>query len=356
MRGVERERQSQMVTLDTSVHHTDAFSPCADSAHLDQHARHEPAAAVVTLKPAPRRGAQRTSRAPRATSARMLEVQSAEVRSLAPSHAPARGNPSAAAAIAAAWRSYKSTGESAARDLLIIHYMSGHVRRIAHRLSAQLPKQIDPDDLVQHVYHGLVRLIDRFDPERDIQFETFSSRRLVGAMRDYLRDLDTSGRQSRQRAKRLQEVEGRFLASNGRRPDTDELQSLLGVGDADEFRKFIDDARTPMTVSFASGRTSRSGAGGSDGSEDADGFGSFRDLRLPPPLMRLEREDLRRWLTEGLARRDRLIVILYYYEQMTMKEVGQTLGCSESRVSQRLDSILECLRARLSRVGAGALE
>ncbi len=361
MRGVERERQSQVVTVESSSHAADALSPCAESAPTTRHARRESASASaiaggvntsVNVKAAPRRAMHRGGKAGRAISAQSMEVKATDVR---PS---SRDDPSTASAIAAAWRAYKATGESAARDLLIIHYMSGHVRRIAHRMSAQLPKQIDPDDLVQHVYHGLVRLIDRFDPERDVQFETFSSRRLVGAMRDYLRDLDTSGRQSRQRAKRLQEIEGRFIARNGRRPDNDELQCLLGVEDADEFRKYIDDARTPMTVSFASGRNNRGrgGGGGMDGADDADGFGSFRDLRLPPPLMRLEREDLRRWLTEGLARRDRLIVILYYYEQMTMKEIGQTLGCSESRVSQRLDSILECLRARLNRAGAAGLE
>ena len=253
------------------------------------------------------------------------------------------------ASIAQAWIDYKQNQSPAARDLLIIHYMSGHVRRIAHRLGAQLPKLVDPEDLVQHVYRGLVRLIERFDPTRDIQFETFSSRRLVGAMRDYLRDIDTSGRQSRQRAKRLHEAESRFWAINGRRPDTAELQCLLGVSDEAEFRRFIDDARAPLTVSFASGGPS---APADAGFEDADGFGSFQDDPLPSPLFRIEREDLRRWITEGLSRRDRLIVILYYYEQMTMKEIGQTLGCSESRVSQRLDSILKCLRARLMRTDA----
>lgn len=252
-------------------------------------------------------------------------------------------------AIAQAWIEYKQTGSLAARDLLTIYYMSGHVRRIAHRLSAQLPKLIDPEDLVQHVYRGLVRLIERFDPQRHTQFETFSSRRLVGAMRDYLRDLDTAGRQSRQRAKRLSEAESRFWARHGRRPDTAELQDLLGVRDAEEFRRFMDDARAPLTVSFASGSSSTQADANF---EDADGFGSFQDQRLPSPLFRTEREDLRRWITQGLSRRDRLIIVLYYYEQMTMKEIGQTLGCSESRVSQRMDSILQCLRARLTLTGA----
>jgi DNA-directed RNA polymerase specialized sigma24 family protein len=109
-------------------------------------------------------------------------------------------------------------------------------------------------------------------------------------------------------------------------------------------------------VSFTSSPRGGCAGQGGRGFDDADGFGGFQDGRLIAPPMRLEREDLKRWLTEGLSPRDRLIVILYYYEQMTMKEIGQTLGCSESRVSQRLDSIIKCLRSRLTRVGAGALE
>lgn len=353
MHGVERERERSAVSIVSS-----GFVPAAPSL-----------SPVTTTIRAPRRHGRRDERvSPRAAAGQSLElkrspsstssrVRPAPVDDHAP-QAPHAADAAHADDIRRAWLDFKRNGCAASRDLLIIHYMSGHVRRIAHRLSAQLPRQIDPEDLVQHVYRGLVRLMERFDPERDVQFETFSSRRLVGAMRDYLRDLDTSGRQSRQRAKQLAQVESRFHAINGRRPDRDELQDLLGVADDDEFRKFIDDARTPLTVSFASGgSTSSEGAsGGGGGWDDADGFAGFSDQRLPPPLMRLEREDLRRWLTEGLARRDRLIVVLYYYEQMTMKEIGRTLGCSESRVSQRLDSIIQCLRARLSRVGAGALE
>lgn len=355
MRGAERERESNGCTIDFTAPPTrerDALSPRAAEF------------ALPDPPPDPRRG--RVERSLRAAKPSRLKPAPARLRAPPARTLEVKAMPGAATvsveAVAQAWRDYKAGGSIAARDLLIIYYMSGHVRRIAHRLGAQLPKQIDPDDLVQHVYRGLVRLIDRFDPERDVQFETFSSRRLVGAMRDYLRDLDTSGRQARQRAKRLREIEGRFWAENGRPPDAGELQSLLELPDDIEFRKFIDDARAPLTVSFTSGGSGSDSSGGGatasagGGWDDADGFAGFSDRRLPPPLMRLEREDLRKWLTEGLARRDRLIVVLYYYEQMTMKEIGQTLGCSESRVSQRLDSILECLRARLTRVGAAALE
>jgi RNA polymerase sigma factor FliA len=249
------------------------------------------------------------------------------------------------AVIAEAWREFKATASAAARDLLIIHYMAGHVRKVAHRIAANLPRQVDPDDLSQHVYHVLVRLMDRFDPAQDVQFETFATPRLSGAMRDYLRDLDTAGRQERQRCKKVQATVQRHLAVHGRQPDRAELKSLLGLEDDADLDRWLQDARTPATVSFAS-------SGPADEHwNDVDGFGGMADPRQTPPPVGAEREDLKRWITEGLARRDRLIVILYYYEQMTMKEVGRTLGCSESRVSQRLESILQCLRARLTRLG-----
>ena len=335
MRGLEREPESAAVCVEAPGNHPGSLSPSGFVNRRAQHGRED--------QP------QRRPEKPRRRARVALEIK----------HESTGWRESSPDVIIGAWSEFKATGSVHSRDLLIIHYMSGHVRRIAHRLSAQLPRQIDPEDLVQHVYRGLVRLIERFDPERDVQFETFSSRRLVGAMRDYLRDLDTSGRQSRQRCKRLRDVETRFLAMHGRRPDECELQMLLDLPDEVEFRKFVDDARAPLTVSFASGGPDGGGAGsgsGGSGWDDADGFAGFSDQRLPAPVTGIEREDLRRWLTEGLSRRDRLIVILYYYEQMTMKEIGQTLGCSESRVSQRLDSIIKCLRSRLSRVGAGALE
>jgi RNA polymerase sigma factor for flagellar operon FliA len=261
--------------------------------------------------------------------------------------------PALANAVNRAWAELKQSGSSAARDMLIIHYMAGHVRRVARRLSANLPRQVDPDDLSQHAYRVLTRLIDRFDPTQEVRFETFSTPRLSGAMRDYLRDLDTAGRQERQRCKKIHDTVQRHVTIHGRKPDAAELKSLLGIDNDQELHRWLEDARTPATVSFASGGRGGAPAGAAeDHFGDVDGFAGFADPRQPPPPSTAERDDLKRWLTTGLPRRDRLIIILYYYEQMTMKEIGQTLGCSESRVSQRLESILQCLRARLTRLNA----
>ena len=85
---------------------------------------------------------------------------------------------------------------------------------------------------------------------------------------------------------------------------------------------------------------------------ESDGMHSFEDLRQIGPGLESAKRDLRRWITQGFDRRDRLIIILYYYEQMTMREIGSVVGISESRVSQRLESILECLKSRLAALGA----
>ena len=295
---------------------------------------------------------RRESTAPRRRHSR-LRHQRPDERPERAVHA-AEADPAIRAAIDRAWIELKQTGSASARDMLIIHYMAGHVRRVAHRMSAGLPRLVDPDDLSQHVYRVLTRLIDRFDPTQEVRFETFSTPRLTGAMRDYLRDLDTAGRQERQRCKKMHETVQRHLTIHGRKPEPAELKSLLGIDNDEELQRWMDDARAPATVSFASGGRAGGGSGGAGGDHfsDVDGFSGFADPRQPAPPSSAERDDLKRWLTTGLPRRDRLIIILYYYEQMTMKEIGTTLGCSESRVSQRLDSILECLRARLTRLNA----
>lgn len=247
------------------------------------------------------------------------------------------------------WRRYKREPTRECRDQLVEHYMNSHVRRIAERMHSTLPRQVDLDDLVQQGYLGLVESIERFDPSRNVKFETFSGRRIFGAMRDYLRSIDPMPRLSRIRERKIQSVTERFRKEFGREPAEEELREQLDIPEP-RFRRVMGSDRPPMMVHFNSARSD------SDDMEDSDGMRSFEDRQHPTPHVRAEHNDLRKWISSGFGRRDRLIIILYYYERMTMKEIGRALGISESRVSQRLDSILKCLRSRLCHHAAAEQE
>ena len=245
------------------------------------------------------------------------------------------------------WLEYKRSGSVLARNRLVTHYMKTHVRPIAVRIHAGLPQQVEVDDLVQQGYLGLVEAMDRYEMGRDTRFETFSRRRIAGAIQDYLRQIDPVPRLTRSRSKKMQAAMERFQRGHGRPPSEEELRGVLDVPTG-EFHRYLNDHQPMATVSFCNVRPE------SDLGEDAesDGMHSFEDLNQPGPSLDVARRDLRRWITRGFDRRDRLIIILYYYEQMTMREIGSVVGISESRVSQRLESILECLKSRLAAIGA----
>jgi RNA polymerase sigma factor for flagellar operon FliA len=207
------------------------------------------------------------------------------------------------------WRRYKRTGSLSSRNRLVAFYMASHVRPIATRLHATLPNQVELDDLVQQGYLGLIDAMDRFDIDRCIRFETFSRRRIYGAVQDYLRSIDPVPRLSRTRSKQFQAAHERFQKEHGRPPSDEELRPMLGVEDP-AFRRYLTDREPAMVVPFSNVPP----AAGDD--PDADSMDAFEDRADPGPVRR-------------------------------MHEVGRTIGISESRVSQRIDSILARLRARL---------
>ncbi len=245
------------------------------------------------------------------------------------------------------WHTYKQTGSVASRNRLVAYYMAGHVRPIAVRVRAGLPQQVDLDDLIQQGYLGLIDAMDRFDIDREIRFEAFSRTRIFGAIQDYLRSIDPVPRLTRSRSKRLQAVLEDFRKRHGREPTDDELRPVLNVTEP-AFQRFLADRRPAATVPFSNVHPDGEGAENPDG----DVMASFEDHTEPGPVPIAERNDLRKWLTRGFDHRDRLVIILYYYEHLTMREIGNALGISESRVSQRLESILACLRSRLIDAGA----
>ncbi len=245
------------------------------------------------------------------------------------------------------WSRYKHEPTIYLRDILIAHYMERHVRMIAERFRSTLPPSVDIDDLMQQGYLGLVRCIERFQPERGIRFETFSSLRINGAMRDWLREQDHVPRGVRQRSKLLNAAKERFRVIHGRSPDTTELIGLLNLPLEDALT-CISSSRPPAMVTFSS-VTMNNGSDDNDTSE----LTSLADNHpSSSPLHDIGRSDLRRWLTRELDSRDQLIVVLYYYEDMTMREIGLVLGCSESRVSQRLNLILKRLQSTFNGIGS----
>lgn len=239
------------------------------------------------------------------------------------------------------WRAYKTRPRSDLREQLIVYYMSGHVRRIADRMRTRLPDHVDTEDLVQQGYLGLVESIERFELERGIKFETFSRQRISGAMQDYLRSQDHLPRLVRTRYRKISTSIESFRVRHGRTPDLQELQQTLDLDD-DTFAQVINDRHAPSVIPFSSVVT------GSSQDNDGTAMNNAPDADADVALKNLQRSDLQRWITRGMDRRDRLIILLYYYEEMTMREIGLALGCSESRISQRLDSILRRLRSQLS--------
>ena len=240
---------------------------------------------------------------------------------------------------------YKKQNSPHDRNRLLVHYMRTLVPRIAARLHSSLPHQVDVDDLTQEGYKGLTDALSRFDLSRNIRFTTYGTRRILGSMRDYLRRLDSASRLARSRSKKFAEAIDNFYTVNGRRPQPEEIRLALHLTKK-EFALEFPDRNPPAMVPFNSLLDER------NPTEESDALACFEDHQTPTPPTDPARRDLCSWLIQGLDRRDRLIVILYYYETLTMKEVGGVIGCSESRVSQRLESILDRLRAKLKNTPA----
>ena len=244
------------------------------------------------------------------------------------------------------WEQWREEGCHDAQSRLVEYYIGTLVRPIALRIHAGLPAVIDVDDLIQQGYFGLTDAMKRFQHDRETRFETFARPRVRGAIQDYLRSIDHVPRLTRMRSKQVQAAQERFHKEHGRPATFEDLGDVLDLPDPRQvgIHRFLADHRANAVVSFSS--VSPDGA---EDSHEIDAMDSFEDTADTSPLDDAARGDLQTMITRGFDRRDRLIVILYYYEQMTMREIGESLGVSESRVSQRLDSIHQCLRARLMR-------
>lgn len=227
------------------------------------------------------------------------------------------------------------------RNRLIEHYMPIVYQR-ADRIRRQLPPEIDRDDLVSAGSFGLMDAISVFDPTRGVKFETFCVSRVQGAIVDELRSIDWVPRKVRSKTTKLNEayrvLEGQF----GRRPSEEELAAFLELP-VDEVHRTISQTSTVNITSLDKSWSD------SSGDNDISEMDILADKKGESPSDRVAKQELIRMCTKGLSKNERLIIILYYYEELTMKEIGATLGLSESRVSQIHSSIVERIKKLYSK-------
>ncbi len=216
------------------------------------------------------------------------------------------------------------------------------VKYNGERIWARLPEGVELDDLISAGVFGLMDAIDAFDLTRGVKFETYCVPRIRGAMLDELRTMDWVPRLVRSKASKLNEAVKNIEARLGRQPTEQELAAELQIS-VQELEKMMLDANAVNLISLNKKWYE------TDSYKDVREIDILEDKKGEDPTRRIQKNDLMRLVTKGLNRNERLIIILYYYEELTMKEIGATLDLSESRVSQMHSSIVQRLQGQLSR-------
>lgn len=237
------------------------------------------------------------------------------------------------------WERFKASGDLDLRERLILHY-SPLVKYVAGRVGAGLPRSVDQNDLASYGLFGLIDAIDKFEPDRGFKFETYAINRIKGAILDELRALDWVPRSVRSRARRI-ETAVQELEHDLQRTPTEEEVAVHADMDIEELRDAL-------------AEIGRSGISALDEFVSSESNTAVGDLVADPrgisPEAAFQHEETRRGLVDAINRlpdRDRLVVTLYYYEGMTLSEIGDVLGVTESRVCQIHAKTMMSLRNRL---------
>jgi len=241
------------------------------------------------------------------------------------------------------WRQFRRTNDKAIRDRLILTY-APLVKYVAGRLGSGLPAHIDEGDLISYGLLGLISAIERYDPERDIKFETYAIMRIKGAIIDELRALDWVPRSVRSRAREIERAIAELESKLGRAPTDEEIATKIGISE-DELEESLSDI-SRSSIAALDELWSVSGEG-----DQVSLLDTIEDTEAPSPAEALDVTDVRETLADAISRlpeREKLVITLYYYEELTLREIGEVLGVTESRVSQLHTKAVLRLRSRLS--------
>jgi len=242
------------------------------------------------------------------------------------------------------WRRYKRDGDDRARERLVVAY-SPLVKYVSGRMASGLPAHVEEADLISYGLGGLISAIERFELEREIKFETYAITRIKGAIIDELRSLDWVPRSVRARARAIERANTQLEHKLQRAPTDEEMAVALEMSVSDFQDALLQISNSTVaaldelwTVSDASG-------------DQVSLLDTLQDPGAPDPAHVIDATELKDRIADAIARlpeREKLVVALYYYENLTLREIGEVLGVTESRVSQLHTKAVLRLRGRMA--------
>jgi RNA polymerase sigma factor for flagellar operon FliA len=241
------------------------------------------------------------------------------------------------------WEQYKTNHDQRIKDALIMKYAS-FVKYVAGRIAVNLPSNVEFDDLVSYGILGLIDAIDKYDSDRNVKFKPYAKTRIRGAIFDELRVLDWTPRSIRQKARKLEKAYAKLEGKLGRDARDEEVAEYLNI-DISELHKLFDETKKSLLLSLDEIFY--------DDEEGSSRFDFIEDQKSDNPQTKIEEAEAKKILADAISKlsdRERMVITLYYYEELTSKEIGKILGVSDSRVSQLHTKAILRLRGRLSRI------
>lgn len=245
--------------------------------------------------------------------------------------------------VAEVWQTFKRNQDPELREQLILRYAS-LVKYVAGRIAVGLPRTVEFDDLLSYGVFGLIDAVEKFDPQREVKFETYAIARIRGAILDGLRSTDWIPRSVRQKARKLEETVAALESRLGRAATDAEVAEALQLS-VDEYHQLLSDVQATTVLSLEEAWSQQ---GEEDGLRVRE---TVADPTSEDPEERLTHREMLDELVQALdllPERERLVITLYYYEGLTLKEIGKVLGVSESRISQIHTKAVIRLRAHLT--------
>ncbi|ROP43736.1 RNA polymerase sigma factor WhiG [Pseudokineococcus lusitanus] len=258
-------------------------------------------------------------------------------------------SPEAEEAVRRLWVTFKETGDAGVRERLILHY-SPLVKFVAGRVGVGLPSNVEQADLVSYGVFGLIDAIEKYDLERAIKFETYAIQRIRGAIIDELRALDWIPRSVRSKAREVEKTYAELEATLHRTPTEPEVAAKMGIPLKDLHHIF---SQVSYVNLVALDELMSGGDKGGDGGGGLSLGDTLEDTSAEDPVMAFEGEETKFLLARAidqLSEREKIVVTLYYYEGMTLAEIGRVLGVTESRICQMHSKAVLQLRTKLADV------